>query len=138
MEAVDHLNRRPKELLDGRGVCLGHIQPHDFNAIAFGLRATLEPGDHILSPPTLEGGNGSALVQVDDRGVVTVSLASSILIDPNGLTQLAGTSASTALKGPAKHGALGQTVAPGQLAARTTTQKLGSHLSIEALRPFDS
>src|SRR4026207_1959510 len=86
MEAVDHFNRLPKECFNGRGVRLGHIQHHDFNLVEFDWRTTLEPGDDVVSVSPFKRRNGSTFVQVDDRGVVTMSLAPGIFINSDGAT----------------------------------------------------
>src|SRR5918992_3479088 len=138
METVDHLHRFAKEFLDGRGVRLGHIHHHHFDPLEFRLPTTLEPSDDILSPSPFQCGNWPPFVQIDDRGVVMMSLAPGVFINANSTAQLAGTSAPTALTGPAKHGAFGDPIASGQLAARTTAKKLGADLLIEAISPLNA
>jgi hypothetical protein len=67
-----------------------------------------------------------------------VPLAPGVFINPHGTAQLSRTAAPTPLKGPAKHGAFREAIAPGQLAARTPAKELGSDLVIEAFGPFHS
>ena len=105
MESIDHLNLIAKHLFDRRKEGLGHVQHDHFDPITFGLRAAVEPGHHLLGASPLEGGNGFAVVQVDDQGIIAVALAPRILINTDGSTQLAGAAASTPFEGPAKHGA---------------------------------
>src|SRR5947208_8177293 len=94
--------------------------------------------DRWVSLRYLSAGLRYTTVQVDDRGIVTVSLAPGVFINPDGAAQLAGTSAPTSLKGPAKHRAFGETIAPGQFAARTTPKELRADLVVEALGPLHS
>ena len=65
-----------------------------------------------------------------------MSLAPSLFIDPNGTAQLSGTAAPTALKGPTEYRALGETIALGQLAARTPPKELRSDSLVESFGPF--
>ena len=67
-----------------------------------------------------------------------VPLAPGVCINPHGAAQLSRTAAPTPLKGPAKHGAFREAIAPGQLAARTPAKELGSDLVIEAFGPLHS
>src|SRR5688572_5245791 len=101
MKTIDHLNRLTKELFDSRRVCLGHVQHHPFNPVELGLGATFKPGENIIRPPALEGGNRATFVQVNDRRVVMVPLTPGIVINPDGATQQSGTAAGlTAWKRP--------------------------------------
>src|SRR3989441_3664532 len=136
MEAVNHLYLLTKEGFDGRRVRLGHIQHDDFNLIAFGLRTTLKPGDDILGTSSLEGRNGLASVQVDNQCVITMPLAPGILINATGSAKRARAAPPTPLKGPAKHGALRETIATGEFFARASSQVFLSHLAVEPFGPL--
>ena len=136
MEAIDHLHVVAEDRLDGAEERLGHIQDDDFNQVAFGLRAAGEPGDDILSLSPFEGRNGVSAVQVDNQRIVAVPLTPGILIHPNGSVELARTATTAPLKGPAKHGARGETIATGQFVARTPPQAFRAYLLVETPRPL--
>ncbi len=136
MEAVNHLPLLAKEGFDGRRVRLGHLQHDDFNPIEFGLRTTLKPGDDIFGTSSLERRNGLASVQVDNQGVVAMPLAPRLLINAKGSAKLAWATAPTPLTGPAKDGALRETIATGEFLAWAPSQVFLSHLAVEPFGPL--
>src|SRR5215510_7533857 len=101
------------------------------------MRATFEPGNHIVSVSAFKCGDGLAFFQVDDQRVVVMSLAPGVFIDTNGSTELAGAPATAPFKRPAKHGARGETVAMGEFATRAPAQAFLSHAGVETLGPLD-
>jgi len=136
MEAVNHLPLLAKEGFDGRRVRLGHLQHDDFNPIAFGLRTTLKPGDDIFGTSSLARRNGLASVQVDNQGVVAMPLAPRLLINAKGSAKLAWATTPTPLTGPAKDGALRETIATGEFLAWAPSQVFLSHLAVEPFGPL--
>jgi hypothetical protein len=63
-------------------------------------------------------------------------LAPGILINAKGSAKLARAATSTPLKGPAKHGALRETIATGEFFARASSQVFLSHLAVEPFGPL--
>src|SRR5262249_50614461 len=90
----------------------------------------------ILSLSPFEGRNGVSAVQVDHQCSVAVPFTPGLRIDPNGSAELARTAPTAPRKGPAKHGACGETRATGQCVARTPPPAFRAYLLVEALRPL--
>src|SRR5260370_37190418 len=65
-----------------------------------------------------------------------MSLAPCVFIDANGSAELSGAAATAPFKGPAKHGALAESIATSEFFARTTPNELLSHLGVDALSPL--
>jgi hypothetical protein len=136
MEPIDHLDPIAKDLCDGRKEGLGHIQHYDFNQVTFILRAAVEPGDDILGAASLDSRTRLASVQVDYQCIVTMALAPGLLINAKGSAKLARTATLTPLKGPAKHGAFRETIAPGSCATRAAMQVFLPYLRVKSVGPF--
>ncbi len=69
--------------------------------------------------------------------IVVVALAPGVFINAKGSTELSGATTTTSFKGPAKHGAFGETIATGQFSARAPSQVFLSHSVVETLGPLD-
>lgn len=136
METIENLHLIAKDLFAGCTVCLGHIPHHDFHPVAFGLWTALAPGDDLISTSALQGGHGLSVVQVDHDRVVTMPLAPGIFINTTDAAELAGASTTTPCKGPAKHGAFGETIAAGEVMAWATSKACLADLVGEALGPL--
>jgi hypothetical protein len=63
-------------------------------------------------------------------------LAPGILINAKGSTKLARAATPTPFKGPAKHGALRETIATGEVFARTPSQVFLAHVGVEPFGPL--
>ena len=136
MEAIDAVPVLAKELVDGRGLRLGHLHHHDLHLVAFGLRTALEPSEDLLGTSSLAGGNGFACIQINNQGMVTVSLAPRLLINANGPAKLAWAATPPSLEGPPKHRAFGETIATSPLAARAAVQIFLPYLAVEPPGPL--